>query len=270
MPKPWFLLNAPMTTTAASAGTRGLGTALRGAGLDRRLGATPSALLDADMSTKALVSHIGKRLDAGERPLVLGGDCGVAIGARALLGRGRHGLAYIDAHSDFSHAGSLETQPATARGELAALTGRAGEDAVFRDEDVAVIGFRRDDPAFHELKQTKLLLWPMFWLYEHSRQELDKSLLRRLDRQDLDGLWIHLDLDALDPSVVSAVTHPLADGLSGPELIGILRLFLGTNKVAGMSVANFYADRDPSNREAAFVVDLLASALEPRPDGEGA
>ncbi len=181
--------------------------------------------------------------------------------ARALHGRGRFALAYIDAHSDFAHPENLEPMPVTARSEAATLVGRGGVEAIFQDEDAALIGFRKDDPAFYELKKTGVLIWPMFWLYEHSRVELDKSLLRRFDRPEIDGIWVHLDADVLDPSLVSAVPHPLADGLTGPELLGILRVLVGTGKVAGMSIANLMVERDTDGRQAGIVADALVEAL---------
>ena len=132
---------------------------------------------------------------------------------------------------------------------------------MFLDDDTALIGFRRDDPAFLELRATKILLWPMFWLYEHSRQELDQSLLRRFDRPELDRIWIHLDVDALEPALISAVPHEIHDGLAPPELTAMLSLLIGTGKVCGMSVANLSADQDTDGRQVAIIADILAEAL---------
>ena len=256
MPKPWILLDAPMSMADTSAGTRKIGAALRQMGLAGQIATDRQS----DHDGGALIGHLGRVLDAGERPMIFGDDCGIALAARALVGRGRFALAYIDAHSDFSHADNLDAPPATARSEAALLTGRGGR-GVFRDEDAALIGFRKDDPALFELKKTSILLWPMFWLYEHSRIELDNSLLRRFDRPEIDGIWIHIDADALDPTVISAVQHPIADGLAPPELAGILRVLLGTGKVAGMSIANLSTGQDADGRQAAVIADVLAEAL---------
>lgn len=247
MPKPWVLFDAQMSAAGAA----------RNSELGRRLGvARRIALAGEDV-----LEQVGKSLDAGDRTLVIGGDCGVALAASAVRGRGRFALAYIDAQSDFAHPENLEPQPATTRGEAAALVGRGGAEAIFLDEDTALIGFRKDDPAFYELNKTNILIWPMFWLYEHSRQELDKSLLRRFDRPEIDGIWIHLDADALDPTVITAVPHPLADGLAPPELVGVLRTLIGTGKVEGMSIANVMPEQDTDGRQAVIIADVLAEAF---------
>jgi arginase len=101
----------------------------------------------------------------------------------------------------------------------------------------------------------------MFWLYEHSREELDKSLLRRLDRDELAGIWIHFDVDALDPSLVAAVDSPVADGLAGPELVNIFRTLMATGRVVGVDVTIYDPDRDPGGSEAALIADLLVEGL---------
>lgn len=263
MPKPWTILEAPLATTPDTAGTRGLAAALRQTGLAARIGASSAGALAETATSQDLVKRTAAILDMGERPVILGGDCSVAMGARGLSGRGRNSLAYIDGHTDFTHGGNLEPQPATSRAEAAALAGRGDAEAVFGDDDIALIGFRRNDPAFPELRQTKILLWPMFWLYEHSRIELDKSLLRRFDRPELDGIWIHLDVDALDPKLISAVPHPADDGLAPPELAGVLRTLLGTGKVQGMSIANLLPAQDSESRQAAVIADMLAEAFAP-------
>lgn len=44
----------------------------------------------------------GEVLDAGDVPIVLGGDCSILLGnLLALRRRGRHGLLFIDGHADF-------------------------------------------------------------------------------------------------------------------------------------------------------------------------
>ena len=50
----------------------------------------------------ALADAVGQVLDAGEFPVVLGGDCSIVLGAMlALRRRGRYGLLYVDGDADF-------------------------------------------------------------------------------------------------------------------------------------------------------------------------
>ena len=56
----------------------------------------------ADYSV-ALADVVARVIDAGEFPVVLGGDCSIVLGLPllALRRRGRHGLLFLDGHADF-------------------------------------------------------------------------------------------------------------------------------------------------------------------------
>ena len=72
-----------------------------------------------------LADRIGAIIDAGEFPVVLGGDCSILIGSalamrrRAITDELPYGLVYIDGHSDFRHPGN------------ASYVGAAAGDRVF-------------------------------------------------------------------------------------------------------------------------------------------
>jgi arginase len=96
-------------------------------------------------------------LDAGELPVVLGGDCPIVLGPTlALKRRGRYGLLFIDRHADFyqpevnpnGEAASMDLAFATGHGP-ALLTDLEGRGAVVRDEDAFIFGFRDADDDLH-------------------------------------------------------------------------------------------------------------------------
>lgn len=255
MPKPLVILEA-CTSGATTAAPE-----LARLGLDR-LGVQIAATADD------VASHVASLIAQSKLPVVLAPDCAVAIAAaKAVAGRGRAGLAYIDGHSDFRHDANILPLKTGARSDFACLVGRTVDGAVlephFRDEDTATIGFKREDPAFLELRKTEILLWPMYWLYEHPRLDLELSLKRRFDRAELDSIWIHIDLDALDPKLLPSVGTPIDDGLSVNELVPILRTLLATGKVAGLSVANLTPELLADERQAQIVADALVRALGP-------
>src|SRR5262249_56724428 len=105
--------------------------------------------------------RLGRLLDAGRFPLVLGGDCSIVLGAALALNRpGRYGLAILDWHSDFRHLGNSPRVGASAGQDLALVTGRGQADLTdldgrrpyVRDQDVAVVGIRDGDEALAELR----------------------------------------------------------------------------------------------------------------------
>ena len=104
----------------AEPGVRRMPEALAAAGLPEQLAARwggrvppPHYSLDVDPETGirnapmiARYSHelaraVGRALDAGLFPLVLGGDCSILLGnLLALRRRGRYGLFFVDGHGD--------------------------------------------------------------------------------------------------------------------------------------------------------------------------
>ena len=81
-----------------------------------------------------LADRIGAIVDAGEFPVVLGGDCSILVGAalamrrRAIADELPYGLVYIDGHSDFRHPGNASYVGAAAGEDLALATGRGQPD----------------------------------------------------------------------------------------------------------------------------------------------
>lgn len=150
-------------------GVRHMPEALRAAGLHASLAASlagevapPPYVPDRDPElgvrnphgvaaySAELADAIGPLLDAPAFPLVLGGDCSILLGAAlALHRRGRHGLLYLDAHSDcqtpaISQTGGIAGMPlaiATGRGP-ALLTGLAGDGPLVADADAVLLGCR--------------------------------------------------------------------------------------------------------------------------------
>lgn len=119
--RPFAVVGAPSRLGLRAAGVEGLGEALLGRGLAKAFGArhcnngrapTCSGICDPASGVLngpevvayalALADAAEAVLDAGEVPLVLGGDCSVLLGgALALCRRGGAGLLFLDGHADF-------------------------------------------------------------------------------------------------------------------------------------------------------------------------
>ncbi len=97
-----------------------------------------------------LANAVGTVLDAGDVPLVLGGDCSVLLGgALALRRRAAAGLLFLDGHADF-YQPSAEPSGEAASMDLALATGHGppavgdleGRSPLVRAEDAVIVGFR--------------------------------------------------------------------------------------------------------------------------------
>src|SRR5215216_2885567 len=109
--------------------------------------------------SRRLADRIEALLEAGEFPVVLGGDCSILLGSalatrrRGASAGGHVGLVYVDGHSDFRHPGNASYVGAAAGEDLALVTGRGQADLAaierrrpyYRDVDVVVMGIRAQD-----------------------------------------------------------------------------------------------------------------------------
>src|SRR5262249_40175371 len=106
---------------------------------------------DGDRNAEAIATYSARladvltpAVDRRDLVIVLGGDCSILIGNMlALKRRGRYGLVFLDAHSDFRHPGNSQLIRAAAGEDLAIATGRG--------DDVHVVGVRTDDEYLAEL-----------------------------------------------------------------------------------------------------------------------
>jgi arginase len=204
-------------------------------------------------------------LEAGERPLIVGGDCTLLLGVFQALPRGS-GLWFVDGHADFFDGESSPTGEA-ADMDLAVLTGHGPRGLLEREEPmvepaaVVLLGHRpaelhpdvanensRLDPAIHALTAPEV--------HERGAARVGADAAARLgDRL----AWLHLDLDVLDESVLPAVSYPQSLGLNWDELVALARPLVAAPNFLGASVADFNPDRDVDGIYAVRVVQALES-----------
>ena len=219
--------------------------------------------------SRRLADRVGALLDDGLFPLVLGGECSIMLGhALALARRGRYGVAYLDGHSDFRHLGNSEYVGAAGGEALALITGRGQPDLTdldglspyIRDEDAAVAGIRDDDWS-DELRSAGIETWEASRIRVEGAGTAADAIGKHLGRAEIDGFWIHLDVDILDPSVMPAVDSPDPGGLNTDEFVTLLGGLVRAPGCVGMHVGIFDPDLDPDGTLAAHLTDLLVAAL---------
>ncbi|MER7156097.1 arginase family protein [Streptomyces lydicus] len=267
-----------------------LAGALREQGLLRRLGALEGGVVvpprydlgewregeDGDFNAAALAGYTRKLADRVERhvrdgdfPVVLGGDCSILLGAVLGLRRlGRYGVAYVDGHGDFRHPGNVAVSGplGAAAGEgVAQITGRGQPDLTdldglrpyVRDADVCVLGIRDADGGQEEMAGLGIRHTPVGAIRRRGPEAVARDTLKHLQSPPLDGFWIHLDADVLDPSVMPAVDSPDPGGLLTGELRALLAPLAASPRCAGVNVTIYDPDRDPSGDGAALLAGLL-------------
>src|SRR5262249_22941775 len=88
--------------------------------------------------------------------------------------------------------------------------------------DPAHAGCRDDAPHLAETSALLGAVIPASQIRRHGVPHAARTILGVAGRAGLDGYWIHLDVDILDPAVMPAVDSPDPGGLSAAELTELL------------------------------------------------
>jgi arginase len=152
------------------------------------------------------------------------------------------GVVWVDAHGDFntpetSFSGILAGMPVAI---LAGLAGPLWRDAAglatpVVTEHIVLAGVRELDEKEEELiRSTAATVVPASELCDGDgfAQAIDQ-LARRCTL-----LYLHVDLDVLDPRFVPSASTPSANGLSIEELVATMATVLQTGKVAAVAISS--------------------------------
>lgn len=101
-------------------------------------------------------------------------------------------------------------------------------------------------------------LWQM---REAGGEAAVNSALEHFKARNLDGFWLHFDVDALDSVLMPAVDSPQPDGLSYSEMQVILRTLLASGMAIGMEITIYDPDLDPDGHIAREFVSELAGTF---------
>ncbi len=223
--------------------------------------------------TQTLARAVWNMLEDKHAPLLLGGDCSILLGpALALKERGRHGLLFVDGHMDYWDA-KREPYGEAASMDLALVTGNGpallsnidGLGPYFRAEDCCAYG-TRDHLFSSDFIETpyppEIMRIDVKEAHDLGSKGVEQALAR-VARDELDGFWIHFDVDVLDDDIMPAVDYRMKDGLSYEELTRLLGAAFATGKARGMTLTIYNPNLDPQRAIARRLVAKLLEILEP-------
>ncbi|MCB0103815.1 MAG: arginase [Anaerolineales bacterium] len=213
---------------------------------------------------------VSTSIQAGNFPLVIGGDHSLSIGSVRGAARNRKvGVIWVDAHADFNTA---ETTPSgNIHGmSLAALCGLGDKSLVqLWDEStpvidpkkVAIIGARDlDEGEKRNLREAGAMVMGMEQIDRYGMVACLEKAIARVS-SDVDGIYLSLDLDSLDPEHAPGVGTPVPAGLTQREAHLACEMIGETGKLIGMDVVEVNPILDVQNRTALLAVDFALSAL---------
>lgn len=217
--------------------------------------------------SRRLADRVTALLDAQQTPFVVGGDCSLLLGVGlALRRRGRYALVHIDGHTDFRNPDNSPVTLNAAGEDLAIVVGRHwpavadidGRGPYFDPGDVVHAGCREDDEHLEETRDAIKLVVPAPDLLADPVAATE-AIAAALSQMNVDGYWVHVDLDVLDPAYMPAVDSPDPGGLTPDGLARLLARL--APEATGCDIAIYDPDLDPTGEHAATVVDVVHHGL---------
>lgn len=214
-----------------------------------------------------LADRIGTLVDDGKFVVLLGGECSNLLGPTlALKRRGRYGVVYLDGHSDMRTVDNDEYVGAAGGEALALVTGRGQDDLTdleglkpyVRDTDAVMLGYREDESYLETLNEAGIPHWSALDVIADPSGAAT-GVLDHL--AELDGFWVHLDVDILDAAIMPAVDSPDPGGIDHDQLRQLLHPLLTAEKCIGIDIGIYDPDLDPEQVYAAELTDTLVAAL---------
>jgi len=220
--------------------------------------------------SRRVAGAVATSVQGGRFPLVLGGDHSLSIGSvRGAARNKKLGVIWIDAHADFNTA---ETTPSgNIHGMSLAILAGQGDPSLVQlwDEPlpvidptkIAIIGARDLDSGEKvNLQNAGAMVLGMEQIDRYGMVSMVEKAIEHVSR-DVDGIWLSLDLDALDPQHAPGVGTPVPAGLTQREAHLACELIAETGKLIGMDLVEVNPILDVQNQTASLAVEFALSAL---------
>jgi arginase len=188
---------------------------------------------------------LSKHIKQDSFQIIIGGDCSILIGnALALRQKGDYGLFFLDGHTDYVLPEISQTRQAAAM-ELAIVTGYGHEKLTnilnlkpyFKKKNVWCVGNREYDPkVVNEILNSDIKYFDLNALRKMGIENSTLQFLKMVDENELDGFFIHLDVDVLNDDIMPAVDSREMDGLNYNEFTNLMSRLLSSPKAIGIEI----------------------------------
>jgi len=221
-------------------------------------------------NTDAVLETLSK-VDPDDFVFCLGGECALIVGSMAGFKtrlRGTRGVLWMDAHGDFNtpeitisgFIGGMCLALACGRGPT--LTSSVEQARpLLREENLVHLGSRSLDPSESEImKASSLRLYSASKLHEAGVPEIAREAARYLAERS-DWIVCHLDVDVIDPTIISAVDFREEGGLTVEEVRTVIGELFRTRKLKVFDLAGYNPLLDRNNYSGYELVKLTSQIL---------
>ncbi|KIQ24869.1 arginase [Flavobacterium sp. MEB061] len=209
---------------------------------------------------------VNNLLTRNKFPFILGGDCSILLGsAIALKQKGNYALFYLDGHTDFMDISLSETGGV---GGMAAsiVTGNGHEKLTnilnlspyIKEENLWCVGNREyDDEYENEIRNSSATYISLKDLREKGISNCTAAFLSEVENKNLDGFWLHIDVDVLNDTIMPCVDSRTPDGLTYDEFNELTSYLFQSKKLCGLEITILDPDLDTTGKYTKDFVDNI-------------
>ncbi len=295
-PKKIALIGAPTSAAALRAGHERAPAALRAAGLIERLQSAGYEVADlGDCATQVfqpddehprarnvggvlaalndLKPRVEQAVKSGALPLILGGDCSIALATIAGVRRYYRNVSLIWMDRDADLNVPATTPSGCLDGMVVShIVGRGAPELVrfwsepplVREPDIALVGVDRLDPPEEQLLiRSPIRRHLAADILRQGTAAAAESALERVHAANHEFV-LHFDVDVISADDFRATNFSSAGGLRAEDVRQALGVFVRQKNLAALEITAYNPELDSDGRGAKLLIDLLASALAGR------
>jgi arginase len=213
---------------------------------------------------------VNNLLTRNKFPFILGGDCSILLGsAIALKQKGNYALFYLDGHTDFMDVSLSETGGV---GGMAAsiVTGNGHEKLTnilnlspyIKEENLWCAGNREyDDEYENEIRNSSATYISLKDLREKGISNCTAAFLSEVESKNVDGFWLHIDVDVLNDTIMPCVDSRTPDGLTYDEFNELTSYLFRSKKLSGLEITILDPDLDTTGQYTKDFVNNITTTF---------
>lgn len=210
---------------------------------------------------------IFEQLEEDTFKIIIGGDCSILIGTSISLKRkGNFGLFFLDGHTDFILPEISQTGGAAGM-DLAIVTGHGHEKLTnihnqkpyFEEKNIFCVGNREYNKEYVQpILESDINYFDLKKLRNNGLAQTANQFLELIQENNLDGFFIHLDVDVLNDKIMPAVDSREIDGLTYKEFSELLKPLFSNEKAVGIQITIL----DPNlDKDGKYTIEFIKNFL---------
>jgi len=228
-------------------------------------------LVEVEVWNRQVMQAVGRELEAGCLPVLLGGDHCLAIGSITAVARhcrrvGKRLLVlWLDAHADFNTStitpsGNVHGMPVACLCGLGPreLTELGGSAPAMTPDGIRQIGIRSVDAGEKKLvRDHGLDIYDMRYIDEIGMRRVMEEALADIDANT--HVHVSFDVDFLDPGIAPGVGTTIPGGPNYREAQLCMEMIADRGPIGSLDIMELNPAFDDHNRTAVLAVDLVES-----------